>query len=142
MFNIDIFTIYKKTTAETDILDLTPEIGENVGRSGIDRGILTLFTPGSTAALTTIEYESGVINDLKAAIERLAPKNLSYEHDRRWGDGNGYSHVRAALLKPSLTIPIEGGTLLLGTWQQVVLLDFDNRPRERTIRGQIMGIKS
>jgi secondary thiamine-phosphate synthase enzyme len=142
MFNIEIFTIYKKTTAETDILDLTPEVGENVMRSGITRGILTLFTPGSTAALTTIEYESGVINDLKSAIERLAPKNLPYEHDRRWGDGNGYSHVRAALLKPSLTIPIEGGTLLLGTWQQLVLLDFDNRPRERIIRGQIMGIKS
>jgi secondary thiamine-phosphate synthase enzyme len=103
--------------------------------------MLILFIAGSTAALTTIEYESGVVNDLRAAIERLFPRDLVYEHDRRWGDGNGYSHVRAAFLKPSLTIPIEDGRLLLGTWQQIVLLDFDNRPRQRRIKGQVMGIK-
>jgi len=81
------------------------------------------------------------VNDLRAAIERLFPRDLVYEHDRRWGDGNGYSHVRAAFLKPSLGIPIDGGRLLLGTWQQIVLLDFDNRPRQRRITGQVMGVK-
>jgi secondary thiamine-phosphate synthase enzyme len=100
-----------------------------------------LFISGSTAALTTIEYESGVVNDLSAAIDRLFPQNIPYEHDRRWGDGNGYAHVRAAFLKPSLTIPLEDGRLELGTWQQIVLLDFDNRPRRRRIRGQVMGLK-
>ena len=103
---------------------------------------MTLFTPGSTAALTTIEFEPGVVNDLKKAIDRLIPREIAYEHDRRWGDGNGYSHVRAALFKPDLSIPIENKRLTLGTWQQIVLLDFDNRPRERTIRGQIMGMTS
>jgi secondary thiamine-phosphate synthase enzyme len=97
----------------------------------VDTGLLTLFISGSTAALTTIEYESGAVQDLKAAIERLFPQDLDYAHDRRWGDGNGYAHVRAAFLKPSLSIPLEQGQLRLGTWQQIVLLDFDNRPRQR-----------
>ena len=100
---------------------------------------MTLFIPGSTAALTTIEYESGVVHDLRAAIERLFPQDLAYDHDRRWGDGNGYAHVRAAFLKPSLSLPIDQGRLQLGTWQQIVLLDFDNRPRQRQIRGQVLG---
>jgi len=104
-------------------------------------GAVTLFIPGSTAALTTIEYESGVINDLKKAIERMAPKDLHYEHNERWGDGNGYAHVRAALLGPSLHIPVVEGRLTLGTWQQIVLLDFDNRPRERHIIMQVSGEK-
>jgi secondary thiamine-phosphate synthase enzyme len=101
---------------------------------------LILFTPGSTAALTTIEYESGVINDLRAAIERLAPERLPYEHNERWGDGNGYSHVRSALLGPSLHVPLIDGKLALGTWQQIVLLDFDNRARQRQVIMQIMGV--
>ncbi len=104
-------------------------------------GLLTLFISGSTAALSTIEFESGVVNDLRAAIQRLFPQDMPYEHDRRWGDGNGYAHVRAAFLKPSLSIPIAGGSLLLGTWQQIVLLDFDNRPRQRHIQGQVMGLQ-
>jgi secondary thiamine-phosphate synthase enzyme len=91
--------------------------------------------------LTTIEYESGAVQDLKAAIERLFPQDLDYGHDRRWGDGNGYAHVRAAFLKPSLSIPIDQGRLQLGTWQQIVLLDFDNRPRQRRIRGQVLGLQ-
>jgi secondary thiamine-phosphate synthase enzyme len=103
-------------------------------------GVLTLFISGSTAALSTIEFESGVVNDLRAAIERLFPRDLPYEHDRRWGDGNGYAHVRAAFLKPSLNLPVTGGRLLLGTWQQIVLLDFDNRPRRRRIQGLLMGV--
>ncbi|MBW2015653.1 MAG: YjbQ family protein [Deltaproteobacteria bacterium] len=135
---LDIFT---RTSAGTDIIDLTPQVMDRLRRSGIQMGAVTLFIPGSTAALTTIEYESGVINDLKKAIERMAPKDLHYEHNERWGDGNGYAHVRAALLGPSLHIPVVEGRLTLGTWQQIVLLDFDNRPRERHIIMQVSGEK-
>ena len=134
---IQVFNIFVKTTAKTDIIDLTADIVKNMKKSAPDEGALILFIPGSTAALTTIEYESGVINDLKKAIDRLAPEDLYYEHNERWGDGNGYSHIRSALIGPSLHIPIIDGKLTLGTWQQVVLLDFDNRPRERRIIAQI-----
>jgi secondary thiamine-phosphate synthase enzyme len=128
-----------KTTSNTDIIDITPQIQEEFQSSSIRNGHAALFVPGSTAALTTIEYERGVIKDLRKAIERIAPKDLYYEHDERWGDGNGYSHVRAALLGPSLHIPVIDGRLTLGTWQQIVLLDFDNRPRKRRIVMQIVG---
>ncbi len=128
-----------KTTGQNDIIDISRQVQEGVLQSGIQDGNMALFIPGSTAALTTIEFESGVVNDLRKAIERLAPKDIPYEHDRRWGDGNGYSHVRAAILGPSLIIPIRGGKVLLGTWQQIVLLDFDNRPRRRRVTVQIMG---
>jgi len=135
------FSIEMETTAGTDVLDLTPQVAAKVRDAGVGAGLLTLFISGSTAALTTIEYESGAVQDLKAAIERLFPKDLDYGHDRRWGDGNGYAHVRAAFLKPSLSIPIDQGRLQLGTWQQIVLLDFDNRPRQRRIRGQVLGLQ-
>jgi len=128
------------TSSETDIIDITSEVEDMVQSSGIENGNLLLFISGSTASLTTIEYESGVINDLKRAIEKIAPQGIQYEHDRRWGDGNGYSHVRAALLGASLNIPVRESMLLLGTWQQVVLLDFDNRPRKRDIQVQILGV--
>jgi secondary thiamine-phosphate synthase enzyme len=128
-----------KTTGQTDIIDISREVQEGVLQSGIQDGNIVLFISGSTAALTTIEFESGVVNDMRKAIERLAPKDIPYEHDRRWGDGNGYSHVRAAILGPSLIIPMRRGKLLLGTWQQLVLLDFDNRPRRRRVTAQIMG---
>ncbi len=141
MFSLETFSLEVKTTGDTDIMDLTAAVAEKVQLSEVTEGLLNLFISGSTAALSTIEYESGVVNDLRDAIERLFPRDLVYEHDARWGDGNGYSHVRAAFLKPSLNIPIEDGRLLLGTWQQIVLLDFDNRPRQRRIRGQIMGIR-
>ena len=137
---VSFFTLQVATTGETDIIDLTPLVARQVAASGIQHGLMTLFTPGSTAALTTIEYESGVIQDLRQAIERLLPRDILYEHNRRWGDGNGYAHVRAAFFKPDLTVLIEDQRLLLGTWQQIVLLDFDNRPRERMVRGQVMGI--
>jgi len=140
MFSLETFSLEINTTPDTDILDLTGAVSEKVRQSSVTSGLLNLFIAGSTAALSTIEYESGVVNDLRAAIERLFPRDLHYDHDARWGDGNGYSHVRAAFLKPSLNIPIEDGRLLLGRWQQIVLLDFDNRPRQRSIRGQIMGI--
>ena len=128
-----------KTTDRTDIIDLTPKVGQKVTEGPIHYGAVILFIPGSTAALTTIEYESGVINDLKKAIERMAPEEMYYEHNERWGDGNGYSHVRSALLGPSLHIPVLNKRLALGTWQQIVLLDFDNRARERRVIIQIMG---
>jgi secondary thiamine-phosphate synthase enzyme len=134
------FTIEQQTTDGTDILDLTAAVAEEVRQTRLSDGVLTLFISGSTAALSTIEFESGVVNDLRAAIERLFPRDLPYEHDRRWGDGNGYAHVRAAFLKPSLSLPVMDGRLLLGTWQQIVLLDFDNRPRRRRIQGLLMGV--
>ena len=119
------------TSSDTDIIDITGEVLVKVRESGCRDGVVTLFVPGSTGALTTIEFESGVINDLRCAVERMASRDLEYEHDRRWGDGNGYSHVRAALMGPSLSIPLISGKLTLGTWQQIVLLDFDNRPRQK-----------
>ena len=131
--------IFIKTTGKTDVIDITSNVHKFVTGSGISSGIATLFVPGSTAALTTIEFESGAVNDLKRAIDRLAPLDINYEHNERWGDGNGYAHVRAALLGPSLHMPIIDGKLSLGTWQQIVLLDFDNRPRQRQVIIQIMG---
>ena len=122
-----------KTSQKTDVVDITPMVNRKLSEQEIHDGILTLFIPGSTASLTTIEYESGAVNDLKAAVERIAPEDIYYEHNERWGDGNGYSHVRAALLGPSLQIPVIDGKLPLGDWQQIVLLDFDNRPRMRQI---------
>jgi secondary thiamine-phosphate synthase enzyme len=136
---IEVHHINVNTTGKTDIIDLTPKVMETVAGSASLNGVLTLFIPGSTAALTTIEYETGVINDLKDAIERMAPEDLPYEHNERWGDGNGYAHVRAALIGPSLHIPVVEGQLTLGTWQQIVLLDFDNRPRKRQIILQVSG---
>lgn len=128
-----------ETTGQTDIIDISGNVQEEVLQSHVQDGSILLFISGSTAGLTTIEFESGVVNDLRKAINRIAPKNIPYEHDRRWGDGNGYSHVRAALLGPSLSIPLREGKVLLGTWQQIVLLDFDNRPRRRRVTVHIMG---
>lgn len=128
-----------KTKGRTDILDITPHVRQAVGESGAQDGVVIIFVPGSTAGVTTIEYESGVLKDLAEAIERLAPESIHYHHDARWGDGNGFSHVRAALLGPSLSVPFSAGSLRLGTWQQIVLIDFDNRPRHRDILLQIIG---
>jgi secondary thiamine-phosphate synthase enzyme len=122
-----------QTTADTDVVDLTPDISDFLAESGVKEGILVIFIPGSTAGVTTIEYETGAVADLKRAVERLAPRDEHYEHNLRWGDGNGYSHIRAALLGPSLTVPVHEGQLELGSWQQVVLCDFDNRPRRRRV---------
>jgi secondary thiamine-phosphate synthase enzyme len=122
-----------------DIQDITPSVSAIVSRSKIKSGTVTVFCPGSTGAVTTIENESGVLEDLRKTIERIAPSNIPYAHDQRWGDGNGFSHVRAALLGPSLTVPILQGSLALGTWQQIVFIDFDNRSRRRNIVVQVMG---
>ena len=110
-----------------------------VADSGASDGLAVVFTPGSTAGVTSIEYEPGAISDLKAAIERIAPMNIRYDHNARWGDGNGFAHVRAALLGPSLSIPFQGGRLALGTWQQVILVDFDNRDRQRKVTVHVTG---
>lgn len=131
--------IFVQSTGRTDIIDLTGQVSGVLRDSSVQNGSVSLFIPGSTAALTTIEFESGVVNDLEKAIDRIAPEDMYYEHNERWGDGNGYSHVRAALIGPSLHIPVVEGKMTLGTWQQIVLLDFDNRPRERRIVIQISG---
>ncbi len=135
---LDSRVLERSTTADTDILDLTRDVEAFVSEANIDAGWLLVFVPGSTAAVTTIEFESGAVNDLKRAIEQLAPRDAEYEHNLRWGDGNGYSHVRAALLGPSLTLPVIDGAVQHGTWQQIVLCDFDNRPRRRTVQLQLL----
>jgi secondary thiamine-phosphate synthase enzyme len=132
-------TISLSTKGFTDILDITDKVAASVVKSDIQNGMVNVFCSGSTGSITTIEYESGVINDLKKAIEKIVPSNIPYEHDKRWGDGNGFSHVRAALMKPSLTVPVIKGRLSLGTWQQIVFMDFDNRGRDRKIVVQIVG---
>jgi secondary thiamine-phosphate synthase enzyme len=129
----------QKTSGFCDIIDITGRISEEIAQRKIRRGLVTLFVPGSTAALTTIEYEPGLVQDLKELVEKLAPSNRRYHHDARWGDDNGFSHVRALLFGPSVAIPIEDGCAVLGTWQQIVLLDFDNRPRTREIIIQLIG---
>lgn len=131
--------LHLETAGFSDVHELTEDVQEVVGMAGIGRGLATVFVPGSTGAITTIEFEPGAVADLQRAIERLAPRDMAYEHDQRWGDGNGFSHVRAALLGPSLSVPVQGGRLELGTWQQIVFIDLDNRPRERTLLVQAMG---
>jgi len=127
------------TRGETQVIDITDPVREILHRGGIAEGVAHLFVPGSTAGLTTIEHEQGCLEDLAAALERVAPRHEHYEHNKRWGDGNGFSHVRAALLGPSLSVPAAGGELLLGTWQQIVLVDFDNRPRRRRVLVTVSG---
>jgi secondary thiamine-phosphate synthase enzyme len=136
-------TISLGTRGWNDVTDITERVESSVQSSGVRDGIVTVFVPGSTAGITTIECEPGAVADLKRAIDRLAPADMHYDHDKRWGDGNGFAHVRAALLGPSLSIPISQGHMELGTWQQIVLIDFDNRPRTREVvilvMGQVMG---
>lgn len=132
-------TISFSTKGFSDIIDITDQVESVIKHSKIENGLVTVFCPGSTGAITTIEYESGVLRDLQKAIERIAPSNIPYEHDKRWGDGNGFSHVRAALMKPCLSVPLQNGNLTLGTWQQIVFIDFDNRRRQRNLLVHILG---
>jgi len=127
------------TKGFTDIRDLTPQLRSALAEVGLQNGTVTVFVSGSTAGITTIEYEPGLLKDLPAAFENLAPMNIRYHHNDTWGDGNGYAHVRAALLGASLVVPVINGDLQLGTWQQVVLVDFDNRSRRREIIAQFVG---
>jgi secondary thiamine-phosphate synthase enzyme len=120
-------TIQIETGGEGDIVDITPQVKAAVSKSGIKEGMVNVFVNGSTAAVTTIEYEPGVLSDLRRALSVLAPDNITYAHDSRWGDGNGRSHVKASLVGPSLSVPVTGGKPSLGTWQQVVILELDVR---------------
>ena len=128
-----------KTSGEGDLVDLNGKIEEQVKRSGVREGVLHLFAVGSTVALTTIEYEEGLKEDLFNALERVAPRNAEYKHHLKWGDYNGHSHVRASIIGPSISIPIGEGRPILGTWQQVVLVELDTRPRTRKIITTIIG---
>jgi secondary thiamine-phosphate synthase enzyme len=123
----------------TDIIDITGRVERILEGSGIRDGLITVSVPGSTAAITTIEYEPGLVSDLKRAFEKLAPAGDTYAHDQAWGDGNGFSHVRAAMTGAARSFPVSEGKMLLGTWQQIVLIDFDNRPRRRAVIVQVMG---
>ena len=131
------FTI--STRGDCDVLDITPLVSREIAGTDISSGTATVFIAGSTCAVTTIEYESGALSDLKDAFERMAPEAMHYAHNARWGDGNGHSHVRASMLGPSLAVPFSQRSPLLGTWQQIVLVDFDNRPRTRKVIVQIVG---
>jgi secondary thiamine-phosphate synthase enzyme len=140
----DVMAIYTsfvhlESSGFGDIMDITKDAVDALRESGIRNGIMTLFVPGSTGSVTTIEYEEGVVEDLKDALERLIPSRIPYGHDIKWGDGNGFSHVRAALMKPGITVPIVDGAPTLGIWQQIVFIDFDNRTRTRKIVLQIVG---
>lgn len=132
-------TIELETEGHADMLEITGPVAEAVRTSGVSAGIVTVFCPGSTGALTTIEYESGALADLRRTFDEIVPPDRDYAHNARWGDGNGHSHVRAALLGPSVVVPFAGGRLMLGTWQQIVFCDFDNRPRSRQLVLQIVG---
>ncbi|HET9325592.1 MAG TPA: secondary thiamine-phosphate synthase enzyme YjbQ [Candidatus Eisenbacteria bacterium] len=127
------------TRGDGEMHDLTEKVSALVAAAEIADGMALVFVPGSTAGVTTIEYEPGLLEDFPAAMDRIAPRDIAYAHDRRWHDGNGHSHVRASLLGPSLAVPIVAGALALGTWQQIVLVDFDNRQRRRRVMVTIMG---
>ena len=128
-----------QTKGHCDIIDITQQVAREVSESKINDGIVTIFIPGSTAGVSTIEHESGSLQDFKNMWDRNVPTNIAYAHDRAWGDGNGHSHVRASLLGGSLTVPFTDKRMTLGTWQQIVFVDFDNRPRSRQVVLQIMG---
>ncbi len=128
-----------KSKGENDIIDLSDKISDKIAESGISNGIITVFVTGSTGALTTIEYESGLLKDFPEMLSRIAPDEINYEHEKRWHDGNARSHVKASLIGPSLTIPFKDGSLLLGTWQQIVFVELDTRGRNRNLILQIIG---
>ena len=127
------------TRGNADIADITEQVAQCIAESGLKDGIVTIFCPSSTSALTTIEYEPGCVSDLRRLFDEIANPDRDYKHEEAWGDGNGHSHVRAALLKASLTVPFVRGRLTLGTWQQIIYVDFDTRPRNRELVVQILG---
>ena len=131
--------IHVQTKGDCDLIDITRQVAQRIEESAIKDGTVTLFMAGSTAGLSTIEFERGLLSDFQSMWERTVPRDIPYRHDAAWGDGNGHAHVRASLLGPSLVIPFVNKRLTLGTWQQIVLVDFDNRPRSREIVLQIMG---
>lgn len=132
-------SIELSTRGNADIHDITDRVARQIAQSGLKDGTVTIFCPSSTSALTTIEYESGALNDLRRLFDEIIPPDREYAHNAHWGDGNGHSHVRASLLGPSLTVPFVNGRLTLGTWQQIIYVDFDNKPRNRDLILQLIG---
>ncbi|HEU4824214.1 MAG TPA: secondary thiamine-phosphate synthase enzyme YjbQ [Nitrososphaeraceae archaeon] len=128
-----------RSSIENDIIDVTEQISGALKENELQNGIITVFIAGSTAAVTTIEYEPGLRHDFPKMLSRIAPKDIQYQHDETWHDGNGHSHVRASLIGPSLTVPFSNGDLVLGTWQQIVVIEMDTKPRKRTLTLQILG---
>ncbi|HZW02974.1 MAG TPA: secondary thiamine-phosphate synthase enzyme YjbQ [Anaerolineaceae bacterium] len=127
------------TTGNGDVVDITHRVAEAVLSTGMQDGIVTVFSPSATSGLTTIEYEPGAVRDFQRLFDEIVPPARDYAHNERWGDGNGHSHVRAALVGPSITIPFVNRKLTLGTWQQIILVDFDTRPRQRRLHLQLLG---
>jgi len=127
------------TKGHSDIIDITSQVQQKISNSGLNNGSVLIFVPGATGALTTIEFEPGLVSDLQDALERIAPQGLEYAHNLKWGDGNGHSHVRASLMSPSLTVPFVDGKMTLGTWQQIIFIDLDNRSRSRKLVVQMTG---
>ena len=132
-------TISLQTEGFCHLIDITPVTQDKVRESGMTQGMAVVFVPGSTGAVLTMEFEDGLVQDFERLMEQLAPQDSTYEHDRRWGDGNGFSHLRAALMGASAVVPVVNGRLALGTWQQLLFVDFDNRKRQRTIIVQLLG---
>jgi secondary thiamine-phosphate synthase enzyme len=137
--SVETKELHFDTQGEVEIINITEKVNGNLRESEIEDGIVTVFVPGATGAITTIEYEPGLLQDLPTALERLFPKGMRYEHEYRWHDGNGHSHVRASFLGPSLTVPFRAKKLMLGTWQQVIFIELDNKRRSRRIILQIIG---
>jgi len=137
--SVKTLSIHLETRGNADMIDITEQVAKRVLDSDLDNGLVTVFCPSSTSALTTIEYESGCLSDLKRLFDEIIPPNEHYAHNARWGDGNGHSHIRAALMKASFTVPFVNRKMTLGTWQQIVYIDFDNRSRRRELIVQVMG---
>lgn len=135
------YTLHVRTNGFCHVVDLTDQLENHVSGSGIRSGTVTVFVVGSTAGVTAVEYEPGLVKDLEDLFNKLAPPTRDYHHEKTWHDGNGFSHVRASLLKPSLVVPVVAGKMRLGTWQQIVLIDFDNRSRDREVAVQVMGLR-
>lgn len=136
---VKLYAVEIETRGRNEMVDITGEVRDIVGRSEITDGQVLIFVPGATGALSTIEYEPGLIADFPELMERMIPEKKYYHHNETWHDGNGHSHLRATLVGPSLTVPFEGRRLLLGTWQQIIFLEFDNKPHHRRLAVQLMG---
>ena len=134
-----LYRLKISTKGFTDIIDITPQITKIINKSKITNGIVNISSPGSTCGITSIEFEDGLLHDLKNFFEKIIPQNSYYKHNEKWHDGNGFSHIRSAIIKPFYTIPLINKKLTVGTWQQIIFIDFDNRPRKREIFVQILG---
>jgi secondary thiamine-phosphate synthase enzyme len=137
---ISDYTLHFQTQGFCHVINITSEVDQKIEESGVKRGHVVVFVPGATAGVTAVEFEPGMVRDLEDLFNKLAPPTTDYHHEKAWHDGNGFSHVRASLLKPSLTIPLRDGRMRLGTWQKLVLADFDNRPRNREVAVQVVGL--